>query len=401
MTGVLRAAVCSMLALAAGCGPAETSPPTDPSPPAATAQESHESRAVMQRGIDWLLKQQSDDGRWHSATYGQMRGGAGNTALAVYALALAGASSPRERAAIDRGLAFLLKDLDPQGFVRGSEGQSDYPAYATALTLLTIAELESDGYAAKRTKMQAYLNGVLRGLVAADGDALARRQVEQDANVSVVRWALASLQRKNALADDAKQTAVSFLQRCQDYGSGETHSGGFWFATSAYDPRNKAGRITDEEGITRARPYGSATADGILALTAAGFPSDDARMSAAMSWLQGHPAVDPVPGFADDDGAVQTARSVRYYYCITLAEVIAASSQDRDWSRHRAALVAFLAASQRADGSWANEVPLMQENDPLIATSLAVAALALVLPTADNADAFSASRVEDAIRAGR
>ena len=44
------------------------------------------AKESIQRGIDWLLKQQSvDDRGWHSETYGAMRGGASSTSLVLYA----------------------------------------------------------------------------------------------------------------------------------------------------------------------------------------------------------------------------------------------------------------------------------------------------------------------------
>ena len=40
----------------------------------------------LQRGLDWLMAQQAEDGGWHSKTYGPFKGGAATTALALYSI---------------------------------------------------------------------------------------------------------------------------------------------------------------------------------------------------------------------------------------------------------------------------------------------------------------------------
>jgi hypothetical protein len=71
--------------------------------------------------------------------------------------------------------------------------------------------------------------------------------------------------------------------------------------------------------------------------------------------------------------------AVYFYYAASAAKAFRAAGltlpAGRDWA---AELGRELARRQNADGSWANPVELVRENDPLVATSQALAALATV-----------------------
>jgi hypothetical protein len=115
---------------------------------------------------------------------------------------------------------------------------------------------------------------------------------------------------------------------------------------------NKAG----EEGGAY-RSYGSATADGVLALRAAGAPAEP-----ALRWLRSHHRTDEAPGFPD--ARRRFALGLRFYYAAACAEAAPELP------------VAPLLGPQRLDGSFVNPELLVKEDDPLIATAFAVRALA-------------------------
>ncbi len=132
-------------------------------------------------------------------------------------------------------------------------------------------------------------------------------------------------------SDPAMAAARVYIGRCQN------PDGGFHFTTTEYDT-NKAGH--DGEHF---RSYGTATADGILALRAAGVPVDDPRIAAAAQWLASHHRGMEATGFVGE-AYQRWPQGLAFYYAATFT---AAAGPD-------GAIRYKLAATQRADGSWSN-----------------------------------------------
>ena len=82
-----------------------------------------------------------------------------------------------------------------------------------------------------------------------------------------------------------------------------------------------------------------------------------------------------MPGFGEH---ADWREAMRYYYACSLAKLWSLRPEAATEER-RAALVRDLRQRQRPDGSWQNPSHHMREDDPLIATSLAVTALAELL----------------------
>ncbi|MBX3439176.1 MAG: hypothetical protein KF861_16925, partial [Planctomycetaceae bacterium] len=104
-------------------------------------------RSAIDRGISWLLQQQSDVGGWHSQTYGNMKAGVGITGLVLATLAESPAiHETRTKSAFRRGVNYLAAGRGPQELVCAPEGSIDYPVYATALLLTAISQMPDDDY---------------------------------------------------------------------------------------------------------------------------------------------------------------------------------------------------------------------------------------------------------------
>jgi hypothetical protein len=159
-------------------------------------------------------------------------------------------------------------------------------------------------------------------------------------------------------SDPAWGRARVFVERCQN------PDGGFFFSTVVVDA-NKAG----QDAGARYRSYGTATADGILALMALGDPPASARVQSAQRWLTAHDRPDGAPGFTGEAYRRWTP-GLRFYYAATSAEAFESVQ-----ARPSAALIASLESSQRGDGSWRNPETLVKEDDPLIATVFVVRTL--------------------------
>ena len=184
-------------------------------------------------------------------------------------------------------------------------------------------------------------------------------------NLSATRYALDAL-RANGLAasDPLSAKALVFIQRCQNA------DGGFFFSC-ADEIHNKAGLSgRDAAGHARFNSYGSATVDGYAALRLCGLQESEAPLQNAAAWLAAHPEVDHNPGFFDPSH--QDIRDATYYYyCRGLAWFCEDAHQPL--LAHR--LAAALIARQRPDGSWSNPSTDAKEDDPLVATPLALRAL--------------------------
>jgi hypothetical protein len=336
----------------------------------------------LKRAAAWLLAQQADDGLWHSATYGQMRGGAGDSALALYSLTGAWPLlSPAEQAQVRRGLEALLENLDPTGFVRAPDGSSDYPNYATALTLHAIERAKLTQFADQANQLRRYLTAVQHpdgGWGQTGGDPADLASTRQP-NISVTRYVLEALQASPP--EDRKPFArgAKFVSRLQHDDPKLPDHGSFHFTFPADDPLNKAG-WQETDGTLRARGYASATADGVLALLAAGIPPGDPRIQVALRYLEKHDDLQTIAGIPAGDPEVAANRQAfLFYYYAALAEVIQQSPTTQLKSRS-APLIEQILSQQKPDGSWSNPSNLMREDDPLIATPLALEALSTIVP---------------------
>ncbi len=361
--------------------------------------------AAIRDALEYLAAQQDDDGGWHSRTYGSMRGGAAITAMVLFGAAhvdetLRGVHGARWR----RGGEFLAGGVDEQGCPRNRDASMDYPTYAAALLLPAADGLKLDlGRGVRRRVVDYLLAAQLsesRGFEADDphyggweltGD-LRMRGVTTGANISVTCFALEALAgEKTEAAEAARKRAVAWLGRCQnmpddekldDEKLDEEDDGGFFFQADRGNDANKA-QWTDARHASP-RSYGTATCDGLRALLAAGVPAEDRRVLAAAAWLGERRGLDVVPGFlaapavdpktGEAEPFVQWPQALRFYYYATLArtiDVLPAGTRDV----RREELRAHVISLQRDDGRWENDVHHMRENDPLIATSLALVAL--------------------------
>ena len=346
------------------------------------------------RGVEWLLKQQQADGAWRSAKYAQLQAGPGATALAVAALSEVMTEKPEAvarqtgvRQAIRNGLSFLTSNLAPAGYVRSPDGASEYPTYATALTLLALERLppaEREPYADAMRRMRGYLaaaqvSAPLPNKLATASDVGGWGLVGGDpndpssfrtANVSTTRMALEALTPVAVDHPETLERGRRFLTQRQNA------DGGLAFLSDPLDQLNKAGAVDparDGEPFT-ARSYGTTTVDGLLAMRAASVAANDPRTATAIEWLNTHPQVDAVPGFPSDEVSVAASQGLFYYYAAALAKAMKAFPE-ATFAARAPKLAAEVVARQRPDGSWANTISTMREDDPLTATCFALMAL--------------------------
>lgn len=159
--------------------------------------------------------------------------------------------------------------------------------------------------------------------------------------------------------DPLVDAARTFVERCQ-YFAPQQSNGGF-FAVPTNEWRGGKGG-TDEAGQKRA--YGSATADGLRALVACGFAVDHARVVAAANWLRPHRDATRVPGLLPE-----FEPALRHYW---------AASRARTWhllGEYLQPAPPWLLERQRDDGAFVGFSSAMKEDEPVVATVLALFAI--------------------------
>jgi squalene-hopene/tetraprenyl-beta-curcumene cyclase len=356
--------------------------------------------AALASALRFLLDRQTPDGAWRSDTYGVFKGGDALTPLVLSAL-LALPAEVRGLAYARTGLAYLAGMACADGTIdEGPHGLS-YPVYTASLSVAVLSHAEAAGQEAARAAWLNYLRA--RQLT----EALGWQPVDREyggwgyahdlprkpalepltlPNLSATVFALEAIRAASCGADDpAVRRGLAFVCRCQNYPDDPSRAdplfddGGFFFLHGD-PPRNKAGSAgTDRAGCERWVSYGSTSADGLRGLLACRLGHDDARVAAARSWLVRNFSAGTHPGrFPETRRAVQA--SVYFYYSWSVAHALAACPPPSvsaegapGWAE---ALADALLRRQRADGSWLNEAVEVREDDPIVATALALGALA-------------------------
>jgi squalene-hopene/tetraprenyl-beta-curcumene cyclase len=346
----------------------------------------------IKRASDFLVAAQSSDGAWRSDVYGTFKDGFALTPLALSALIAA--ENPETRKPIDQGEKFLAATVKVDGSLALPEYGLDYPVYTAAIaaTIFSRTPHSSAAHAARawlRFLRERQLTEAL-GWKPTDkefgGWGYSRNvphkpkphQIDQpliESNLSATVFALEALRAAGVSPkDEAFSKARVFVQRCQNWERDpEFDDGGFHFIYD--DPvRNKAGmRGKSKDGLLQFYSYGSTTADGVRSLLVVGDPVESPRVSAAMSWLERKFRADVHPGTYNErhEG---NRNAVYFYYAASVARACAALKMTHTfWATP---LMTALMKLQRSDGSWVNSIELVRENDPIVATSFALMAMA-------------------------
>lgn len=323
----------------------------------------------------WLLAQQGDDGSFRSQLHDRLRAGHSTTALALTALMHAPRAQHR---AVAAAIARALDFLGEHGVVPTDDDATvDYPTYTAACWLWTVGRLHPREHEATVERLTAFLRtrqlnedagwdeadlayggfdfGAVIGMKPRGGG---------EANLSTTAWVIQACRAAGMPSDDPLlRRARTFVLRCQVEAPRDAlRHGGFLHSPVPSLTQSKAG-FTDD-GDARPRPYASATCDGLLALAALD-ERGTAEASAAAAWLVAHARV---PDLALPDLADLTL-SLRVYTLSALAR--ASPLLPPDPARDEA-IAAVWRERQQADGRVAGWSGLMLEDDPLIATCLAL-----------------------------
>jgi hypothetical protein len=358
--------------------------------------------AALERASAFLRSEQNADGSFRSELYPAFRDGYSLSPLALTVLRVLPA---RDAAALERGVTFTAS-LVQDGELRADAAAPQYPLYAVTGALLVLNAHEGRRHDAAREVLRralaarqldqalgyapghpshggfSYSNAL--SVPRHDGSAPAR---DNAANLSATLFAIGALRLGGAPPDDpVLRRARGFVLRCQNFADGAVadprfDDGGFFFSPAIDDP-NKAGAAgRDARGRVRHRSYGSMTADGLRALLQLGEAPSSPRVQAAAAWLEHRFDPGQNPGAFPAEAEVRRA-SAYYYYAWSVAHALRALGKttlqtERGPVAWPAALAETLLARQAADGSFLNPYSELREDDPLVATPFASAALAV------------------------
>ncbi len=358
----------------------------------ASSLTSQISRSIS-HATDYLADRQSRDGAWRSDVYKDMEDGVSLTPTVCKALVFGG-TNQRARKSAELGLQYVITLADTSG----SKVPTAYPVYdgAAAVLLLTRAgQGQSPACKSFLRLLRQHQLGPEAGWAPQDpqfggwgySNAIPYKPKRMelwnsanDSNLSSTLFALGALRTTAPRDDPAIQAAGEFVLRCQNYDSGDLafDDGGF-FASPTFGPLNKAGGAgTDRLGRTRYVSYGSATADGLRCLLRAGYPPHHPRVASARAWLEKNFSAGEMPGKFPNELEIERD-SLYYYWCWSLAHAMNDFEQAGGLSRINWAepMARELLSRQLDSGCWKNQASASREDDPLVATPFAMAALSL------------------------
>jgi squalene-hopene/tetraprenyl-beta-curcumene cyclase len=349
---VLPAGVAALLLGVAGVTLAEDMNP---------ALEQKADQAIAS-GLRFLRGTQAEDGSWSHSV--------GITSLALRSFVESpGRHDPADDKVIERGIAFVLGKVTPDGAITESDENRNYN------TVVTITMLQATGdkqYAKVIADAQKFLTK-------AQIDEGEGYKPDQDwyggigysddnrPDLSNQYMALEAL-RKTALDpnDPVWKKALVFVDRSQNRSESNDqkwagNDGGFTYMPGM-NPYGGTGS------------YGGMTHAGLLCLLFAGVDKSDPRVQAAHDWIRAHYTLDENPG-------VEGKHGLFYYYNAFSKSMYAygdAIVVDTQGAKHnwRDDLATKLVSLQDADGSWINkDSSRWWENNKDLVTSWSVIAL--------------------------
>jgi squalene-hopene/tetraprenyl-beta-curcumene cyclase len=342
------------------------------------------------RGLTWLASQQKAGGSWSQEELPAM------TALALMSFQgdPSGFYKNKYADTINKGYAFLLKNVKPDGSISVGDLYINYNTAVCATALVVANRPEYEGII---KKARNYIIGSQHdegepgmGDSPYDG-GIGYGRTDKNPDLSNTMLALEALYYtrylRNEKGDDHEtkdlnwKAAIQFITRTQHMpgyndqkwvSDDPYNKGGF-----AYFPGNsKAGEMPLPDGRTTLRAYGSMSYAGLLSYIYADMDKNDPRVKAVYDWLTRNYTVEENPGF----GATGL-----YYYYYTMTKALTAyganslTLKDGKVVNWRSDLAKRLLNLQKSEGYWINDKDSRWlENDPVLVTSYTLMALEMI-----------------------
>lgn len=349
---------------------------------AADVSFGNEVHRAIDRGLEWLQKNQNTNGYWSTADQPAV------TALALVAFKgdPKGRFKDSEPTWMQTAYKYILDSAQPEGGIH----RTNLVTYNTSIAMLALLAAEKPAYEPVIRKARAYLVGLQGGSEDVFSGGIGYGTKYQHSDMGNTLQALEALYHSRHLArkDAASrepdlnwEAAIKFLQNCQNLPGVNTQS---WVSAEAkdrggfvyYPGHSMAGGVTNKEtGRVALRSYGSISYGGLLSYIYAQMKHDDPRVLAVFDWLKRNYTLEENPAMG--------AQGLYYYYH-TMAKALSLYGVDQleladgrkiDWRKDLAMRLINL---QQKDGSWMNDNGRWWERDPALVTSYAVLTLELV-----------------------
>lgn len=348
-----------------------------PAKPALDTQLQAYQRSI-DRAVEYLrAKGQAADGSFSAPA------GPGVTAIVTNGLVRVGVS-PNDPL-VAKSLKYMEGFVQPDGGVYQKE--TFYANYETCLAIVCFAAANRDG---RYDKLLKKAEQFIKTAQWDEGESQDQSSPNYGGagygkhkrpDLSNTNFLVDALRAAGSGPDDpAMKKALIFVSRCQNLESehnttefpAKNPDGGFY-----YTPAAGGASMAEKLPNGGLRSYGSMTYAGLKSMIYAGVGPQDARVKAAVAWLQKHYDVTSNPGLG--------ATGLYYYYHI-FAKALDAFGQDtfadekgakHDW---RAELRTELIRRQQPNGSWLNDTTRWMEGDPNLVTGYALMSLAYCKP---------------------
>lgn len=342
----------------------------------------NEVEHAIDRGVDWLIKNQDAKGHWSTPDHPAV------TALALVALqGQPNDSNEKKRDTLKRAYGYILSLAKPDGGIY----VKDLPNYNTALSVMALVSARNPEFKLVIIKAREFL---IRSQV--DLGELGKLDTPLDGGVgygskyphsdmSNTLLALEALYYSKQFDTEGARdlnwaAAIHFIQNCQNlpeynkqsWVSGDpANKGGFVY----YPGRSMAGETNLPSGKVALRSYGSISYAGLLSYIYADMKKDDPRVKAVFQWLRENYTLEENPGMGPQG---------LFYYFHTMAKALTLFGADSltlkdgrqvNW---REQLALRLLNLQQRDGSWMNDNARWWEKDPALVTPYSVIALEMI-----------------------
>jgi squalene-hopene/tetraprenyl-beta-curcumene cyclase len=359
------------LLLAAGCASFAQTP--------GNISLGNEIEHAIERGADWLVKNQGENGSWSTTEHPAVTG------LAL--IALKGKSTdPEEIPVLKKGYDFLIQNLHEDGTIHGGKGLVNYN---TSIGLLALVAAKDARYKPHILAARKYLVGTQIDLgekgrldTRFDGGVGYGSKYDHSDMANTLQALEALYYSKQFTTDSPGQkdldwkAAIHFLQNCQNLAA--------YNKEASADPKDKGGFVYHPEESKAGtniigdrvalRSYGSISYAGLLSYIYADLDKSDPRVIAVYDWLRDNYTLEENPGMG--------AQGL-YYYFHTMAKGLSAYGVNdlrtvRGAVKWREQLALRLLNLQRRDGSWENDNSRWWEKDPALVTAYAMITLEII-----------------------
>jgi squalene-hopene/tetraprenyl-beta-curcumene cyclase len=340
----------------------------------------NEIERAIERGGDWLAKNQQEKGNWSTTDHPAI------TALALVALQGKSSHDPDERAALRKGYDFVTANIHDDGSIHGGKGLANYN---TSIGLLALVAAREDRYRPQILAARKFLIGSQNDLgekgkldTRFDGGVGYGSKGDHSDMANTLQALEALYYSKQYAADSSGakdldwKAAIHFLQNCQNLPTQNPEAstdaqdkGGF-----VYHPEESKAGTNTINGRIALRSYGSISYAGLLSYIYADVDKSDPRVQAVYQWLQKNYTLEENPAMGPQG---------LYYYFHTMAKALSAYGIDdlptpSGIVKWREQLALRLINLQKRDGSWENDNGRWFEKDPALVTAYAMLTLEVI-----------------------